>query len=132
MHRLQLTNPITLCLFCLLMAQDVSHANELEPVLIGLEAELDACPSLAEITTKKPVALFAKPAVGAKTITLLKPKQAVYLCDGSKTAPWVGVVVPDNDKTDCGVSSNIVKPKPYQGPCKSGWIKQSEFEVTAG
>ncbi len=132
MFRQPLLNYIGLSLFCMSMTQGMTFANDREPVLIGMEAELDACPSLAEISSSKPVALHARPSPDSKSIIMLKPKQPVYLCDGSKPTPWVGVVVPLNDKVDCGVSSAIQKPTAYQGPCKSGWIKQSEFEVIAG
>lgn len=132
MFRQTLLNRIGLSLFCMSIVQGMAFANDREPVLIGMDAELDACPSLAEISSTKSVALHARPSLESKPIIMLKPKQHVYLCDGSKPTPWIGVVVPLNDKVDCGVSSAIKKPTAYQGPCKSGWIKQSEFEVIAG
>ena len=57
----------------------------------------------------------------------------VWLCDASEG--WQGIVYPTGkfqELGDCRVGSPVAEPKPYDGPCQSGWVMAEYVELVAG
>lgn len=112
------------------------------PVMVGGEAELDACPSLGAIIPLRKggdgfVAVRGAPSVKARMLDKLTPGREVLLCDESPDGKWVGVVYPEPfggaGPEDCGVSQALGgPPRSYDGPCRSGWIFKTFVQVIAG
>jgi len=103
------------------------------PVMVGAEADLDACPSLAQVGGAKSgmVSVRAAPDANAREIDRLANGDYAYAC-GAK-GEWTGVVYSHGKEMtpDCGVASPA-KHGPYQGRCKSGWVRSKWLTIVAG
>jgi hypothetical protein len=119
----------------------VSKTATAKPVMIGtLGPEMDACNNMAWIFGVKPkgdgfVAVRSAPGIKEKMIDKLLLKQVVYLCDENKSGLWYGIVYQPNDydgNGDCKFEVPVNKPKPYKGPCRSGWVSKKYIEIIAG
>lgn len=112
------------------------------PVMVGGEAELDACPSVGEIVPLRKggdgfVAVRAAPSVKARILDRLEPGRALLLCADSADGKWVGVVYPVSSSVaqsdNCGVSGpKDGPPRPYDGVCRSGWVFKRYVQTIAG
>jgi hypothetical protein len=101
-----------------------------EPVVVGKDgADLDACGGTGVLVRDS--TLFPAPQDRPEFQQGLTRGARVFVCDGSPDGHWTGVVVPDGDE-DCGVSSPVAAPRPYDGACRSGWVKSADIEVVAG
>jgi hypothetical protein len=119
-----------------------AKAPPARPVMVGGEAELDACPSLGAIIPLRQggdgfVAVRAAPSVKARMLDKLTPGREVLLCEDSADGKWVGVIYPEPfggaGPGDCGVSEASSGPaRPYDGVCLSGWVFKSYIKVIAG
>lgn len=118
---------VTLCLG--LALSSASWAGK--PVVVGGDEEMDACTAIAQLKEGLSKTNFLdEPKEGAKSNGELRKNQTVYVCQ--ENGDWYGIVIPKSEQQECGVSSPIKNQKDYLGPCKSGWIKSSELEITAG
>lgn len=130
---------------CALLAAAIpvaAQAPAVRPVMVGGEPELDACPSVGAIIPLRKggdgfVAVRTAPSVKARMLDKLKPGRELLLCEDSADGQWVGVVYPEPwggpIVTDCRVSSPVAgKPRPYDGPCRSGWVARRFITVIAG
>ena len=102
-------------------------------VTVGGNEDIDACPSLAQVTGAKSgmVSVKAGPAANQEEIDRLPNEQFVYACDAK--GEWTGVVYLRGEMTpDCGVASPIARRAPYRGKCKSGWVRSKWLTVVAG
>jgi hypothetical protein len=107
---------------------------ETVPVMVGGDADYDACGTLGVVTGLDPygdnfLSLRAGPGGGGTEILRLDTGAEVIICD--ERGSWYGVVYPPSG-SDCGVSSPIVQRAAYRGPCKSGWVAKRYVEVIAG
>lgn len=125
-------NYIAFATIALSLASTVPVPSRVEPVRIGIhgEPELDACLSIGQTTSAVGVRLA--PTDTAAVSFSLKAGKDVYLCGSSSDGEWESVVIPKKAGQDCGVSSPIVAPIIYMGPCRSGWIPANRIRVVAG
>jgi hypothetical protein len=112
-----------------------SRAQEPQvPVMIGGEADLDACGAVGTVSGLKPtpgntLSVRSGPGREQTRIDGLAPGTRVWLCD--RRGPWLGVVY-GPPRADCGVSTPRPVRQPYRGPCSSGWVHESYVELFAG
>ena len=100
------------------------------PVVIGKDGpDFDACLGVGVIVRE--TELYPTPQDRPEFQQSLAPGTQVFVCDGSEDGAWSGVVLPDGDES-CGVTSPVESPRPYGGPCRSGWVKSLDIEVVAG
>ncbi len=110
-------------------------AQDSRPVLVGGEAQLDACGAVGQVTGLDPngdnfLSVRTGPGVEFQRIDRLGPNQLVTLCDNAGN--WHGVVYTLEPGIDCGVSSPQSNRAPYAGPCKSGWVYARYVTLIAG
>jgi hypothetical protein len=126
---------LPLSLLLSLAAVSVALAATLAvPVIIGKMPEYDACGSSGEVKGLDPhgdgfLAVRSGPGSQYQMIDKLLEGQAVFVCDDH--GPWLGVVSTRGHQ-DCGVDSAADRPKPYPGPCLSGWVHSNFINITAG
>lgn len=102
-----------------------------EPVLVGGDADFDACGAQGEVSGLNPggdnfLAVRNGPAPDYAELDRLRTGDVVNLCD--EFEGWYGIVYGDN----CGVGTPIIDRAPYDGPCRSGWVSMRYITVTAG
>ena len=106
-------------------------------VIVGSDDNLDACPSLGEVSGLKPKGDgFLAVRSGASTKYALLDKlhkgQKVFICSSSEDGNWYGVVYSHGEVDDCGVTSPVNTAQPYKGKCKSGWVNAHWIKLLAG
>ncbi|MBS0511615.1 MAG: integron [Proteobacteria bacterium] len=104
------------------------------PVMIGGEAELDACASTGIVSGLRGgvgsfLAVRRGPGLRFATTDRLRNGARLWLCDAR--GGWLGVVYAA-DGRDCGVSSPQPARQPYRGPCTSGWVSERFVRREAG
>jgi uncharacterized protein YgiM (DUF1202 family) len=104
------------------------------PVIIGGNAEFDACNGYGEIARLMPpddfLSVRSGPAAKYREIDRLKNGARVFVC-GDKSN-WAAIVYPATEERDCGVGTPWPKRKAYRGPCKRGWISLKYLKMLAG
>lgn len=113
------------------------------PVMIGGEAELDACGTVGRVYRLKRdgdnfLSVRSAPSVAAPARARLRNGHLVWICD--ERPGWMGIVYdPDPAKQragsvplDCGVANPVARRAVYRGPCRSGWVSAAFVEVIAG
>ena len=104
------------------------------PVMIGGEAESDACAGRGEVAGLKTVpgntlTVRAGPGINYPRVGELLPGAKVLIC--TQQGRWVGVVY-GADLSECGVSKPALKRYAYTGPCQYGWAHAQYIRETAG
>lgn len=102
------------------------------PVMVGGEADFDACGSNGRIRGLDPngdnfLSVRAGPNSHAREIDRLNEGDEVYVCDGR--GRWLGVVY---GRGNCGVTTSIAQRQPYRGGCRSGWVFEDFVDIYAG
>lgn len=102
------------------------------PVETGGSATDDAC-SAQGVVLATTVLLTSAEAGKAQVKSVVPAGTVVNFCDlkSSEQGDFIGVVVQE-EGVECGTASPQPERKPYQGPCKSGWIKKDFLILTAG
>jgi hypothetical protein len=106
--------------------------------MIGGLADLDACPSNAEVTGLNPrgdnfLSVRSRPSTRARELTRLRAGAMVWACDETADGSWTGVVFsPPGRDIDCGVGTPAARHQPYRGPCASGWVSSRFIRIVAG
>ena len=101
--------------------------------MVGGNEDIDACPSLAQVSGAKSgmVSVKAGPGADQMEIDRLDNGAFAYACDSK--GEWTGVVYRKGEDTpDCQVGSPIAKRTRYRGTCKSGWVRSKWLTVVAG
>jgi len=134
--KLTSSNVIVACALLVIMSctKTVNTQTKVH-VQVGGNGDLDACLSLAipRVPTSAGARLIDVRQGPGETYTItdhLGARGKIFVC--TEDGPWSGVVYPETDISECGVSSPIEKRQPYNGPCKSGWIRSADIEVIAG
>jgi hypothetical protein len=104
------------------------------PVMVGGEADLDACGAVGTVSGLKPtggnsLSVRSGPGREQNRIDGLAPGTRVWLCD--RQGAWLGVVYGPPGR-ECGVSTPSAIRRPYEGPCSSGWVHERYVELLAG
>jgi len=126
--------PLSLLLAAWVLAATAAPASDPVPVIVGGDADLDACGSVGEVYGLDPagdgfLSVRAGPGTGYKELDRLHNADRVILC--ADHGKWLGVVYGEPGQ-DCGVGTPIPKRKPYDGPCHSGWINGNWVQLVAG
>lgn len=102
------------------------------PVMVGGEADLDACGGWGIVTVT--TTLFTKNSEGYMSFDKVEASTGAALCDyhEDQDGKFYGIIYSEEEGVDCGVSSPIATEKPYDGPCKSGWVKMEYLLFLAG
>lgn len=122
-------------LFGLALAVAAAADGKHVPVLVGGNRDLDACLSSAHVAGVRTfLAVRGGPGASYPQLDALREGDQVYLCgNASEDSQWVPVVyVPGGGEGDCGVSSPIAIERPYEGRCKSGWVRSRWLKMIAG
>ena len=128
----------------LVLAAGAEAGSKRTPVMVGGNAEFDACPSLGMVVKLGPrraqdpksgfLSVRSGPGGAAYfEMDRLHNGDEILICGSS--GPWQAVVYPGRGQTmeDCGpLGSPIRVRRAYEGPCRSGWIHRNYVEVTAG
>ena len=108
--------------------------NKLDiPVMIGGEAEEDACGGLGEIRGISRhadgfVAVRSGPGTKYKIIDkIYRNGTPVVMCDAY--GKWEGIIY---GKGDCGTGTPIAHEQPYSGSCNVGWVYGKYVQLVAG
>lgn len=116
-------------------APPAAPASDPRVPMIGLEGpDADACGGIARVATyaaEEPVR--ERPADEALESDRLPHETLVWLCEGA--GEWQGVVYPSGDFQelgDCEVSGAIAERRPYDGPCRHGWVLAQNLHMVAG
>jgi hypothetical protein len=104
------------------------------PVIVGKVPEYDACGSSGKVKGLDPIgdgflAVRSGPGSQYQMIDKLLEGQSVFVCDDR--GQWLGFVYTRGNQ-DCSVTSALSRPKPYSGPCLSGWVHRNWITITAG
>ncbi len=130
----------TIIAAALLAAPVLAQGNDRQPVMIGLDGpEFDACGSLGEVANLNPrgdnyLSVRARPSTSGTELDRLGPGARILMCDAT-TDGWIGVVYDpnaDEDYFDCQALGLEPEPRPYSGPCRSGWVHGDYVIVIAG
>jgi len=116
-------------------APDAAPVSNVRVPMIGLEGPaFDACGGIARVATydgEEPVR--ERPEAGALESDTLPHRALVWLCDAE--GEWQGIVYPSGefqDLGDCRVSSPVAESRPYDGPCRHGWVMAVNLQLVAG
>ncbi len=108
------------------------------PVMVGGEADLDACGGFGVVEGLNPagdgfLAVRSGPGTNYPKIGELHNGHEIYMCDEAGSGKWHGIVFGKHPKAgDCGVSSPIAQLGPYAGPCFAGWVFHKYVRLIAG
>jgi hypothetical protein len=105
------------------------------PVVIGGNAEFDACGGYGEIAGLAAggdgfLSVRSGPASRHREVDRLRNGAKVFTC-GDRGA-FIAIVYPADEKRDCGVGSPWPRRRAYTGPCKAGWINSQYLKMLAG
>jgi len=116
------------------LPETTSAQNNGVPVMIGAEADYDACGSTGQVYRLNPdgdnfLAVRSGPSSKQRMIDKLHTGDLVYMCDSQ--GQWVGIVYSTGNQ-ECGVSSPVPVKQPYDGVCASGWVHERYIRLVAG
>ncbi|WP_244462650.1 integron [Methyloceanibacter caenitepidi] len=104
------------------------------PVLVGGEADYDACGSQGVVRGLDPngdgfLAVRGGPSSKYGMLDKIYNGMIVNLCD--QRGSWLGVVY-SHETRDCGVGTPWPRRQAYSGPCRSGWVYKKFVTDYAG
>lgn len=129
---------LTACLAVLLVSGSAMPAasDSMEPmsVMIGGEAEFDACAAIGIVSGLDPdgsnsLRVRNGPGTDHVQIDSVTDGQILYLC--ASEADWYGVVY-GSEEMDCEVSTPVAERIEYSGPCRWGWVHGGYVTALAG
>jgi hypothetical protein len=76
----------------------------------------------------------AAPFDSAEEIGGIAAGSRFYVCARSHDQRWMGVVYDEGGALaeQCGVSAPVTTRRPYEGPCRSGWVASAFVKLVAG
>lgn len=123
----------------MMLALAAAAAKPDVPVIVGVEAELDACGSWAEVSGLNPkgdgfLAVRSGPGADYPMRDRLRAGDAFFVCYVSRDGKWMAIVYPRKGQASdaCDVSGAVPKAREYRGPCASGWVNATWVRVLAG
>lgn len=122
-----------LIVLVLMIVSPYLMAAESVPVMVGGNDDLDACTSVGIVKSADGVGgahIWAGPSDEHLIFGFLPDGDRVWIC--GYEGDWIGIVFPSAKGESCEVSSPINPEQPYQGKCKSGWIRKSDIKAVAG
>ena len=116
-----------LTLVAVLLAS-AAQALPRQDVMVGGDADYDPCSTGIALAT---TTFVSKDENGFFEFGTVKVNETVIICDRSEDGEFMGVVISEEDQ-DCGLGSPIPHRQPYNGSCKSGWVKKEFILFMAG
>lgn len=113
---------------------NLAHSDSPTPVMVGGNEGLDACLTLGAIVSPHSInemSVYSKPNSDSVVIERLASGTHIMICDNSGD-DWSGIIFTGSNFPSCNLTSPIKTRQPYQGECKSGWVKSIAIEVLAG
>lgn len=115
-------------------------AVDARPVMYGLDGpDFDGCGGWGRVKGLNPdgdnfLSVRAAPTTQSSRLDKLKQGHEIWFCDSAKNGEWVGIVYKGEgqDGFECATGPNLDKPRPYPGPCRSGWVHKRYVELLAG
>ncbi len=103
------------------------------PVMVGGEADLDACTGLGRVARLDPagdgfLAVRKGPSTDYAKIDELYNGDEIHLCQ--EHGRWWGIVY--GGIGGCGVGSPVPRRMAYKGPCRAGWVHGRYVDFIAG
>ena len=100
------------------------------PVPVGGDKDLDACGLIGSVQGLRPTpgnALNVRsgPSLSYLVIGQLPEGTEFVHCALSDNEEWLGIVIPDDKESDCGLGQPIEQHGIYTGDCLSGWVHRS-------
>ena len=116
-------------------APEAVPESEVRVPMIGLEGSAaDACGGIARIATYEDEEVVReRPDDEARETDALPHRALVWLCEAE--GEWQGIVYPSGDFQelgDCRVSRPIAESRPYDGPCRHGWVIADNLQLVTG
>lgn len=119
-------------------ATTASRTSPERAVMVGRDGpDFDACGGYGEVTGLNPngdnyLSVRSLPRVDSDELDRLGPDTGVIMCESVRG--FEGIVYPGEgqDISDCATSSPGDGPRPYSGPCRSGWVSQTYITLIAG
>lgn len=110
------------------------------PVMVGVDAELDKCPSMGRSSATRALVVRTAPHPSAGEAERVSRVTDIAICDQDERndpqASWYAIVYPatGDDLGGCGLGGTSAGNGgvAYSGPCKSGWVRSTDIEVIAG
>jgi len=110
------------------------------PVMVGVDGELDKCPSTGRSSATRALAVRTAPNPAAGEADRITRVTNIAICDqdnrNDPQAGWYAIVYPATGDElggcDLGGASAGNGGVAYSGPCKSGWVRSTDIEVIAG
>lgn len=108
------------------------------PVLIGTDgAGADACTGVGRVVGLNRrgdnyLSVRAAPGTAAQERDRLRFGQNLHVCDRNSDGRWLGVVYTRDPRQNCNLAAPVASPRPYPGPCRSGWVSARYVADTAG
>lgn len=128
---------------------DIQSAEEAamidaRPVQIGFDGRrFAACASFGRVTNlgaggEATLTVRAAPAGSAEEIDHIAPGTGLAMCQ--KVGGWIGIVYPPavpaaeegeeaEELLDCGTGSPVPDARNYDGPCRSGWVREEYIRL---
>ena len=108
------------------------------PVRIGFDGpRFDACAAFGMVTNigsaeDARLTVRSAPAGTAEEVDALPAGAGVAMCQ--RVGGWVGIVyAPEGiDSAGCGTGSPVATVRDYEGPCRSGWVRDDYLKLIAG
>ncbi len=108
------------------------------PVRIGFDGpRFDACAAYATVINIGPgedarLSVRNAPADSAEEVDALAAGSGVAMCQ--ETGGWIGIVYPqeEGELGSCGTGSPVPSVRDYDGPCRSGWVRDDYLKLIAG
>jgi hypothetical protein len=135
-------NRIVFVLMMIIAVSTIAYsARSPVPVMFGGEKDMDACLGSGVVKGLDPggdnfLSVRSGPASSYPEIDRLHAGDQVSFCDVN--GKWVGIVYSEpkgdaeGEPDDCGTGTPVQQHKPYDGPCRSGWVFETFVEQTAG
>ena len=79
------------------------------------------------------LAVKAGPDLRARRTDKLGPTATFHVCGINPDGEWTSIVYAPAQRTSaqCGVRDAVTTPRPYRGPCRSGWTYTRYVELTS-
>ena len=121
-------------------APAMAQRDAARPVQVGQDGpEFDACGSTGRPRGLNPkgdnfLSVKAAPSLRARRTDRLVPSSSFYICGTTAGGAWTAIVFAPGGRLSagCGVATPVVSPRPYRGPCRSGWVSSEYVHLVAG
>ena len=118
--------------------EPTAMVTEAVPVRIGEAgasfAACNAAGTTRNLGAGETLPVRAAPFQTAAAAGALPAGSRFFICSRSHDPKWMGVVYDESGALSpgCGVSVPVTERRPYEGPCKSGWVASAFVKLISG